>query len=180
MGKYITLTPEGNNLRVDFTDHTAFVHALVIIAHYGSADTRTSLEKLAWSRVGDNARIGLIESIVLGTTVYSDTHRMNDWDIMKVLMHDILDSGEYTWLPGDTYAMHGSFLLVKGDFRRITPMHRDGNEELEAAFDKADYWYDNYYAVRNILVDMIRYYVTDDDERGFAPVVLWAGPKEDE
>lgn len=100
----------------------------------------------------------------------------NDHQILHQLLEDLIANGDMTWDYGNTVAMHGSFIIVGhgGPIRVHT--EEDG--------DVADYWYDNNYAVRDIIVDLAYNYDSISKKMSMLsrepkPVILWLGPTDE-
>lgn len=98
---------------------------------------------------------------------------MNDHQILRELLDDFVLSDDLTWEYGNTVAMHGSFLII-GHWNGLA-------SQVESFGDDATYWYDNFYAVRNIIKDLTYNFDSKGKKmsvllREPKPVVLWLGP----
>lgn len=106
---------------------------------------------------------------------YNDNNplSMNDHQILHELLGDLIENDELTWEYGYITALHGSFIIVGHGGPISVHTEEDG--------DVADYWYDNFYAVRDIIKDLTYNYDTQGKKMSVlprypAPVILWLGP----
>ena len=124
--------------------------------------------------------------------------RYSEIEILKREFREYISTKQYSIIEGNILAMHGSFLLIEGDWQvyldrmmRYAEMAGRGvtlsEPKMPEGFDNAPAWYDNYYALYDLidrLEDETRSYT--DNSRGFREekyehltqrsVILWRVP----
>jgi hypothetical protein len=156
----LTKTDNGKHLRLELT-LAGYLRAVRLAVKYSGPDLRDFLESKGLITAAQWRR---------EPKVFKNDHQM-----LRMLLAPQLES-DYTFCIGNEYAMHGSFLLLEGK--------HDLKSKAQADIDKfnaAPYWYDDLYAIRNIIRDLIEFAIDPRSETALyytsrpRPVILWKG-----